>query len=163
MIWSSDHWNNRTTSMNTKKRKKWKKLKSTDYPKFHAVFGNINSKYFFGPTPLLFFLMGYLMTSSLPSTGRSLDYLLPEPGLMPQSLSSEVSDGRPAHLDSTESADPLLGMAKLTPVRVVFQNTLYGVDFYFIAIHTHWSCMWFLHVHLQVLGFQFWWCYINAK
>ena len=79
---------------------------------------------FFGPTPLLFFLMGYLMTSSLPSTGRSLDYLLPEPGLMPQSLSSEVSDGRPAHLDSTESADPLLGMVKLTPVRVVFQNTL---------------------------------------
>ena len=36
-----------------------------------------------------FFLMGRLMTRFLPPPGRSLDCLLPEPGFMPQSLSSE--------------------------------------------------------------------------
>ena len=80
--------------------------------------------FFLAPLIVLFFLMGRLMTSFLPSTGRSLDCLLPEPGLMPQSLSSEVSDVRPMHLDSTESADPLLGMLKLLPIRVIFQNIM---------------------------------------
>ena len=41
---------------------------------------------------------------------------------MPQSLSSEVSDVRLVHHDSTESADPLLGVVKLTLVRVIVQN-----------------------------------------
>ena len=63
----------------------------------------INITTIFFPTPCIIFLMGCLMTSFLPSTGRSLDCLLLEPGLMPQSLSSEVSDVRPTHLDSTES------------------------------------------------------------
>ena len=40
---------------------------------------------------ILFFLLGRLMTSSIIST---LDCLLLKPGLMPQSLSSEVSDMR---------------------------------------------------------------------
>ena len=35
---------------------------------------------------VFFFLMGYVMTSFLPFTGRSLDCLLSKPGLMPQSL-----------------------------------------------------------------------------
>ena len=39
------------------------------------------------------------MTSCLPSTGKSLDSLLPEPGLKPQSLSSRVSDVRPTHYE----------------------------------------------------------------
>ena len=87
--------------------------------------GIMQTRYFFwAPLIVLFFLMGRLMTSFLPSTGRSLDCLLPEPGLMPQSLSSEVSDVRPMHLDSTESADPLLGMLKLLPIRVIFQNIM---------------------------------------
>ena len=60
--------------------------------------------------------MGCLMTSFFPFIGRSLDCLLPNPGLMPQSLSSEVSDVHPSHLDTTETTDPLLGMVKLTPV-----------------------------------------------
>ena len=48
---------------------------------------------FFGPHYLyFFFLLGRLMTSSLIFT---LDCLLLKPGLMPQSLSSEVSDMRP--------------------------------------------------------------------
>ena len=38
------------------------------------------------PLLVLFFLMGRLMTSFLPSTGRSLDCLLPEPSLVPQSF-----------------------------------------------------------------------------
>ena len=40
----------------------------------------------FFPLTVLFFLMGRPKTSFLPSTGRSLDCLLPEPGLMPQSM-----------------------------------------------------------------------------
>ena len=73
------------------------------------------------------------MTSFLLFTGRYLNCLLPEPGLMPQSLSSEVSDVRPAHLNSTESADPLLGMVKITAVRVSLQNTsLFSMP---IALH----------------------------
>ena len=67
----------------------------------------------FFPLLVLFSLMGCLMTIFLPSTGRSLDCLLPEPGLMSQSLSSKVSDVHPAHHDSTKSADPLLGIVKL--------------------------------------------------
>ena len=46
----------------------------------------------FSPLLVLFFLMGRLMTRFLPSIGRSFDCLFPEPGLIPQSLSSEVSD-----------------------------------------------------------------------
>ena len=42
---------------------------------------------------------------------------------MPQSLSSGVSDMRLMHHDSTEVADPLLGMVKLAPVRVFLQPT----------------------------------------
>ena len=54
---------------------------------------------FFVPTPCIIFLdWSSIMTSFLPFTGRSLDCLLHKPGLMPQSLSSEVSDVRPAHL-----------------------------------------------------------------
>ena len=54
-------------------------------------------------------------------TGRSIDCLLLEPGLMPKSSSSEASDVRPKHLDSKESADPPLGMVKRLHVRVIFQ------------------------------------------
>ena len=79
--------------------------------------------FFFFGLHSLYYLTGCLMTSFLPSTGRSLDCLLPDPGLMPQSLSSEVSDVRPAHHDSTELADPLLGVVKLTLVRVILQPT----------------------------------------
>ena len=43
-----------------------------------------------------------LMTSFLPSTGRSFDC----PGLRPQSLSSGILEVCPAHHDSTESVDP---------------------------------------------------------
>ena len=82
---------------------------------------------FFAPLIVLFFLMGPLMTSYLPSTGRSLDCLLPEPSLLPQSLSSGVSEVRPAHLDSTESAEPLQGMVKLMPVQVILQNTSFSI------------------------------------
>ena len=64
--------------------------------------------FFVSPFFVLFSLMCCLMNSFLPSTGRSLDCLLPKPGLMPQSLSSEESDMRPVHHYSTESADPLL-------------------------------------------------------
>ena len=46
--------------------------------------------------------MGHLMTSFLLSTGRSLNCLLPEPGLVPQTLSSEVSDMRPTNNDYTD-------------------------------------------------------------
>ena len=46
---------------------------------------------------VLVFVMGGLITSFLPSTGRSLECLHPEPVLMPQSLSSEVSDMHPVH------------------------------------------------------------------
>ena len=42
---------------------------------------------------------------------------------MSQSLSSEVSDLCPEHLESRESADPLLGMVKLMLSRVILQNT----------------------------------------
>ena len=41
---------------------------------------------FFPPLLVLFFLVGCLMTSFLLSTGRYLDCLLPEPGLVPQSV-----------------------------------------------------------------------------
>ena len=44
--------------------------------------------------------MNVPMTNFLPPTIRSLDCLLPEPSLMPQSLSSEVSDMYPANLVS---------------------------------------------------------------
>ena len=46
---------------------------------------------------------------------------------MLQALSSEVSDVYPAHffLRSTESADPLLSMVKLMPVKVILQNTVH--------------------------------------
>ena len=63
------------------------------------------------------------MTSFLPSTGRSLDCLLLKPSLMSQSLSSKVIDVRLKHHGSTESADPLLGMVKLTLVKVFLQTT----------------------------------------
>ena len=53
------------------------------------------------------------MTSFLPSTDGCIDCLLWEPGLMPQSLLSEVSDVRPVHHDSTQTADPFVGMLKL--------------------------------------------------
>ena len=65
-----------------------------------------SERYFFvGPHSLYYFSCG-LMTSFLPSTGRSLDCLLLEPSLMPQSLFSEVSDVTPA--------DALLNLVKLT-------------------------------------------------
>ena len=56
---------------------------------------------FFGaPLLVLFFLwMGRLMTIFLPSTGRPIDCLLPEPGFRSQSLSSRISDVYPAHHD----------------------------------------------------------------
>ena len=60
--------------------------------------------------------MGRTMTSV---NGRSLACLLPEPGLMPQLLSSGVLDVHPAYHDSTESVDPLLGVVKLTNFREV--------------------------------------------
>ena len=68
-------------------------------PRRHVLFldkpRNISCTHLFFPLLELFFLMGCLMTSSLPPTGKSLDCLLPEPGLMPQSLSSEVSGVHP--------------------------------------------------------------------
>ena len=67
--------------------------------------------------------MSCLMTSFLPSTIRSLDYLLPEPGIMPQSLTSELSDVHTVHFDRTETADTLLSMVKLRPVKVVLKLT----------------------------------------
>ena len=67
--------------------------------------------------------MGRLMTSFLQSTGRSLDCLLPELSLMPQSLPSGVSDTHPVHHDSTDSAGPLLGMVRLTLVRMFLHPT----------------------------------------
>ena len=78
----------------------------TIVPKYPSP-GSILVTLLFLPNPrhfpgffVLFFLMGRLMTSFLPSTGRSLDCLLSEPSIMPQSLSSEVSGVRPAHHDS---------------------------------------------------------------
>ena len=71
------------------------------------------------------------MTSFLPSPGRSFDCLLSKPGLMSQSLSNEVSDMHPEHHDSTESADPVLGVVKLTPVKVILQPTSLNIQFLF--------------------------------
>ena len=87
--------------------------------KFHIFTALTNPEFF--PLLVLFFFVGHLINSFLPSTGRSLDCLLLKPDLLPQSLSSEVSDMRPTHHGSTESADPLLGIVKLAPVRVISQ------------------------------------------
>ena len=51
----------------------------------------------------LLLFMGCLMSSFLLSTCRSLNCLLLEPGLISQSLSSLISDVRPAHHYSTET------------------------------------------------------------
>ena len=61
---------------------------------YQSIFFGSHSLYNFSYTFLILILILILflyfsMTSFLPSTVRSLDCLLPEPGLMPQSLSSE--------------------------------------------------------------------------
>ena len=84
--------------------------------------------------------MGCLMNSFLLSCGRCLDCLLPDPGHMPQSLSSEVSDVHPAHLDSTESIGLLLGMGKRMPVKGDFAK-------YFPFQYAHCPSLCVAHAH----------------
>ena len=73
--------------------------------------------------------MGRLMTNFLPSNGKSLDYLLLEPGLMPQSLYSEVSDMRPAHHES------ILSFTEFT-LKVLLQNKTGLCQFYILQFYT---------------------------
>ena len=56
-----------------------------------------------------------------PHGGRSLDCLLPKPGLMSQFLTGGVSDVHPTHHDSAETAEPLLGIVNHSPIRVTLQ------------------------------------------
>ena len=62
---------------------------------FNNLFTSRNGKtfktFFWSPLLVLFFLMCCQITSFLPATGRSLDWLFPKPGLMPVPDSVSVS------------------------------------------------------------------------
>ena len=61
---------------------------------------------------------------------------------MPQSISSEVSDVRPIHYDSTESTDPLLGVVKFTLARVILQHKIANVEKFFGSSIRTWIRSW---------------------
>ena len=83
---------------------------------------NVTNVSFWAPFPFSFCRVA-LMNSILPSTGRYIYCLLPEPGVISQSFSSAVLDMWPAHNDSTETADPILGMVNHSPVKVILEPT----------------------------------------
>ena len=86
-----------------------------------------------------FFLMGFLWPASYHPSVRFLDCLLKEPRPLSHSFYSGVPDRCPTHLDSTETADPLLGMVIHLPVRVILQTTsLSGQPLHFaMKVYAH--------------------------
>ena len=53
---------------------------------------------------------------------------------MSQSLASGVSDLHPEYHDITELADHILGMVKLTPIKVILQSSIEEKS---VLIHQH--------------------------